>query len=72
VRGVAEAALGEHRRHTVDVLHAVLGDQIGTRNALRRILGMEVPGKPFDLSAILALEPRRALTRDPAEGSKKV
>ena len=54
------------------MLVTVLGDQLSPRNPLRRVLRVQVPGEPLDLGAELALEPRRALTRDAAEWSKEV
>ena len=46
-----------------------IGDSENDRDPLRRIFGVQIERKPLDFGAVPALEPRRALSRDVAEGS---
>jgi hypothetical protein len=48
---------------------AVAPLELLARDALRRVLGMEVEGSPLDLGAEPVLEPRRPLQADVAERS---
>ena len=50
-------------------VEAVAPRQVLQRDPLRRIFRVQIERQPLDLSAVPALEPRRALSRDVAEGS---
>jgi hypothetical protein len=64
-----EAGLAEELRVLRVDVEPVAARQLVGRDALRRIFRMQVERQPLDLSAVPALEPRRALSRDVAEGS---
>jgi hypothetical protein len=67
--GVRQAGLVEHPPLTGAQRPPVAGLELLDRDPLRRVLRMQVERQPLDLSAVPALEPRRALSRDVAEGS---
>jgi hypothetical protein len=51
---------------------AVAPVELGSRNALGRVLGVEVEGQPVDLSAEPALDPLSRALAEAAEGSDVV
>jgi hypothetical protein len=66
---VRQPGLFEQRPTSLGELRAVTALELGARDALRRILGVQIEWPPFDTRAKLALEPRRPLQADVAEGS---
>jgi hypothetical protein len=69
MRRVRQPVLAEQLLVMPPEIEAVATLEVLDRDPLRRILRMQVEWKPLDLSAVPALEPRRALGRDVAEGS---
>jgi hypothetical protein len=68
-RVVGPARLLDELPNALVEVRAVAGVQLGPRNALRRIFGMEIEGKPFDRGAEPALQPLGPLEADVAERS---
>jgi hypothetical protein len=64
-----QAGLVEHRTQVLTEARAVTALEHGARDALRRVLGMQVERPPLDPRAEPALEPRRPLEGDVAERS---
>jgi hypothetical protein len=69
VRREREAGLAEEPRMVRPRVEPVSLSELLEPDPLRRVFGVEVERKPFDPSAVPALEPRRALSRDVAERS---
>jgi hypothetical protein len=67
--GPRQAVLAEQPLVVRVRVEAVAPPEVVNRDALGRIFRVQVERQPFDLSAVPALEPRRALSRDVAERS---
>ena len=72
VRVVGEAVLLEHPPDAVDPRLAVAREQVGARQAVLGILGVEVEGKPRDAGTDLVLQPVGRDLADAAERSDVV
>jgi hypothetical protein len=71
-RIVEEALALERRLEAVVEALAVAPVELGSRDALRRVLGVEIEGQPVDLGAEPALEPLSRALAEAAEGSDVV
>ena len=72
VRVVDEAVSLEHAPHAIDARLSVAREQMLARQALLRILRVQVEGEPRDRSAVPALEPVGRRLADAAERSDVV
>jgi hypothetical protein len=64
-----QPGLLEHGASTIGQSGSVATLQLGPGNSFGRVLGMQIKWPPLDLRAEPALEPRRPLKADVAEGS---